>query len=489
VLDSIIEDRALARMASDSGATSSLEALQKAKQAFWQATLTATNDASDENRKSLEASRIAMQEAEKKLARSFTALGHTRRALDVDLAQVRASLPTGSVLIEIARYMHFLGTDKGELRYGAVIIASKGDIQFIPLGVAESLDKLVELFAKSIRGAADDETLRESLQKLNDQAWLPIERKLPLGTTRVILSPDGDLSFLPFAALTGVDDKFVCERYRIDYVSSGRDLLTKTKPDNRRNSVIFANPTFAAVTVRGDTAGRASGAAIDLREMRFSLLPGAEREGTLLAARFKTDGLAPQLFNGMEATETRIHSLNSPHILHLATHGFFVAERNKATARDSVTVNPMQRSGLALAGAQTTLDAWRNGRTPATDSDGILTSEEIGTLKLAGTWLVTLSACDTGSGEARFGEGVMGMRRGFVQAGTQNLLMTIWPIIDETTVKLMLDFYDTAEKTKNAPQALADVQRDWLVKLRKERGLLDAVRLAGPFIMSSLGKN
>jgi CHAT domain-containing protein len=80
------------------------------------------------------------------------------------------------------------------------------------------------------------------------------------------------------------------------------------------------------------------------------------------------------------------------------------------------------------------------------------------------------------------------LRRGFIQAGGQNLLMTLWPISDEKTVQIMLDFYDTAFKNGNAPQALADVQRDWLVKLRKERGLLDAVRLAGPFIMSSQGK-
>jgi CHAT domain-containing protein len=83
---------------------------------------------------------------------------------------------------------------------------------------------------------------------------------------------------------------------------------------------------------------------------------------------------------------------------------------------------------------------------------------------------------------------VMGLRRGFIQAGAQNLLMTLWPISDQTTVKIMLDFYDAALKSGNAPQALADTERDWLVKLRKERGLLDAVRLAGPFIMSSQGK-
>jgi CHAT domain-containing protein len=61
-------------------------------------------------------------------------------------------------------------------------------------------------------------------------------------------------------------------------------------------------------------------------------------------------------------------------------------------------------------------------------------------------------------------------------------------ISDETTVQIMLDFYDAAEKTKNAPEALATTQRDWLVKLRKEHGLLEAVRMAGPFIMSSQGK-
>ena len=66
--------------------------------------------------------------------------------------------------------------------------------------------------------------------------------------------------------------------------------------------------------------------------------------------------------------------------------------------------------------------------------------------------------------------------------------MTLWPISGASTVQIMLDFYDAADKTKNAPQALADVQRDWLVKLREERGLTAAVQLAGPFIMNSQGR-
>src|SRR4029077_11161209 len=122
------------------------------------------------------------------------------------------------------------------------------------------------------------------------------------------------------------------------------------------------------------------------------------------------------------------------------------------------------------------------------ENDGIVTAEEVGGLKLDGTWLVVLSACDTGGGEAKGGDGAWGLRRGLFKAGAQNLLMTLGPISDETTVQIMLDFYDTAFKSGDAPQALADTERDWLVKLRKERGLLPAVQLAGPFIMSSQGK-
>jgi CHAT domain-containing protein len=58
---------------------------------------------------------------------------------------------------------------------------------------------------------------------------------------------------------------------------------------------------------------------------------------------------------------------------------------------------------------------------------------------------------------------------------------------DEETVKLMVDFYVAAQKSGNAPKALAEVQKDWLVRLRKERGLADAVRVAGPFVMTSQG--
>jgi len=233
----------------------------------------------------------------------------------------------------------------------------------------------------------------------------------------------------------------------------------------------------------------------DLQSISLPPLPGTAAEAAALEKRF---GSSAKVFLGPNATKAELRQVNSPHILHLATHGFFLSEIDFGRSTDPLQpgqeipkgklVNPMHRSGLALAGAQTTLQAWGRGEVPPIENNGIVTAEEVGGLKLDGTWLVVLSACETGSGEARAGEGVMGLRRGFIQAGAQNLLMTLWPISDQTTVQIMLDFYDAADKTHNAPQALADVQRDWLVKLRKERGLLEAVRLAGPFIMSSQGR-
>jgi CHAT domain-containing protein len=233
----------------------------------------------------------------------------------------------------------------------------------------------------------------------------------------------------------------------------------------------------------------------DLQNISLPPLPGTAAEAAALQKRF---GSFAKVFLGPNATKAELQRVICPHVLHLATHGFFLPELELPESRDlsqrgedipkGKLVNPMHRSGLALAGAQTTLQAWGRGEVPPIENNGIVTAEEVGGLKLDGTWLVVLSACETGLGEARAGEGVMGLRRGFIQAGAQSLVMTLWPISDQTTVQIMLDFYNAAEKTHNAPQALADVQRDWLVKLRKERGLLDSVRLAGAFIMSSQGK-
>jgi tetratricopeptide (TPR) repeat protein len=286
--------------------------------------------------------------------------------------------------------------------------------------------------------------------------------------------------------------------------------------------VIFANPDFNLQSTKaGGTEPKSRATTVawrqlqkkDLEGVRLPLLPGTEKESSALQTLAKAFGWPTEAFQGRDATKARLRRLQSPRILHLATHGFFLPEGDMTLAgaaagargvgglrpiSDSAATatappkqiqlsNPMQRSGLMLAGAEQTLRAWAAGRVPPTQNDGIVTAEEVASLNLSGTWLAVLSACETGVGEAAAGEGVMGLRRGFIQAGAQNLLMTLWSVEDEETAKFIVDFYSQAQKTGNAPQALAQTQRDWLVKLRKERGVHAAVTIAGPFIMSFQG--
>ena len=236
--------------------------------------------------------------------------------------------------------------------------------------------------------------------------------------------------------------------------------------------------------------------------MIFGALPNTSIEARYLRERSSAWHLEGAVHVGAEASERELKGVKSPYLLHLATHGFFLPD-NSPTNVPTVTPppsllgeqpvpavfhNPMQRSGLALAGAQTTLDAWKRGEVPPSENDGILMAQEVGTMDLKDTWLVVLSACDTGVGEARSGEGVLGLRRGFVQAGAQNLLMTLWPISDRWTVGIMKAFYEKAMATGDAPQAMAEVQAEWLARLRKEKGILLAARLAGPFVLSTRGR-
>ena len=104
-----------------------------------------------------------------------------------------------------------------------------------------------------------------------------------------------------------------------------------------------------------------------------------------------------------------------------------------AEATSTAIENPLLRSGLAFAGA--------NRREGGDGEDGILTALEATALDLWGTRLAVLSACETGVGEARRGDGVYGLRRALVMAGAESQLMTLWQVSDLATRDLMTAYY------------------------------------------------
>src|SRR6266508_4365072 len=502
VLDSLLEDRLVAEASADPRQREINGQPRAEKQRLMQLVLEVPKDLSEAAQKQRTAEKeklsTEVEQLEAGLARQVAGLGKARRALGITVPQVQSVLPKQAVLIELLRYSHHLGKRELETRYGAVVIPASGEPKWVPLGAAAEIEKDVKLYQKSVRGETDEPTLRYVLKALQERVWAPIEKALPEDSTTIIVSPDGELSFVSFATLLTPDDRFLCEKYSIRYVASGRDLVRENKPSGNPMTVVFANPKFDSQAItQAPGSSSAVARSLEMRALQSMSLPPLPGTADEAAALEKWAGKAVKVFLGSNATEAELSLVSSPRVLHLATHGFFLPEielgkqtnplQQPSEIPKTKLQNPMHRSCLALAGAQRTLEAWSRGEVPPIENDGIVTAEEVGGLKLNGTWLVVLSACETGSGEERAGEGVMGLRRGFIQAGGQNLLMTLWPIRDQITVRIMLDFYAAADKTHNAPEALAEIQRTWLVKLRKKHSLRAAVRLAGPFIMSSQG--
>jgi CHAT domain-containing protein len=148
---------------------------------------------------------------------------------------------------------------------------------------------------------------------------------------------------------------------------------------------------------------------------------------------------------GRHATKASLKSVSAPGILHIATHGFFL---NDAGAAKHVE-NPLLRSGLALAGANLNKGGNENG---------ILTALEASSLDLWGTRVVTLSACETGVGEVKNGEGVYGLRRSFFLAGAETLVMSLWPVSDRITREMMTSYYTGLKQGLGRGEALRRAQ-------------------------------
>ena len=212
----------------------------------------------------------------------------------------------------------------------------------------------------------------------------------------------------------------------LGYLLSGRDMLGREVASGGGEPVIVADPDFAW---QGPPKPEEFGAphsecqqcrSADMdRDIKFDKLGATRAEGV-----FVHELLGGTLLLGQEATVSRFKSIHAPRILHVATHGFFLKDQPAACstrleAALSTTDNPYLRSGLALAGAQ----AWQDGQL---ESSGVITAQEIRQMHLQGTELAVLSACDTGLGEIRRGQGVLGLARAFLLSGARTVVMSLW---------------------------------------------------------------
>lgn len=383
------------------------------------------------------------------------------------------TLPNNGVLVEFQYYRLFdvrmaYKQRWGAAQYIALILKPDGSITTVPLGAAASIDATIHkglnssaealLDAEVVWGQLSDQVLKPLLPYLKDyRQWF--------------LSPDGELNRVPFAALPSPQQANtpLGQAVQLRLLTTGRELLRlkQTSASSGKN-VVMANPSYdrlsTALTAPSpvDTSlNKGQRRSAEVGSKNWEPLLGSEREGLQVAQLLNS-----QLLSGAAATTTSLKRQQGPRVLHIATHGFFVADQ-ESPPNDPLRVlqeqnsqleglrqeDPQLRSGLVLAGAnQPTMDP---------NDDGYLTAAEAVTLNLKGTELVVLSACSTGQGEVRTGEGVYGLHRSLTVAGARSTLLSLWKVDDAATAAFMTSFYKRLKAGEGRSDALAAVQKEF----------------------------
>ncbi|WP_437716518.1 CHAT domain-containing tetratricopeptide repeat protein [Sorangium sp. So ce448] len=408
----------------------------------------------------------------------FQLAARTRAARPADAKEppitvegVQAAIPDGAALVEIVQYRPHdpfgppVRPTWGKPRYAAYVVGRRGDVTGVDLGDADAIDAAAAELSRDLSNPERDP--RESARRLDALVMQPIRGAL--GPARwVLLSPDGALNLVPFAALVDEEGGYLIERASFTYLTSGRDLLRAAAPQAgapRGSVLVVADPAFGSLSelAPDDDATRGLRSA-ELAGARFPPLPGTEREAEAVRSALAS----ATVLTGPSATEEAIKRAQRPRVLHIATHGFFLPDqgspadpastRGAAIEGPAWSENPLLRSGLALAGA--------NARRSSSDEDdGILTALEISSLDLHGTQLVVLSACETGLGEVPRGDGVYGLRRALLLAGAETQVMSLWKVGDMATRDLMTSYYAALARGGGRSEALRSAQ----LQIRRER--------------------
>jgi CHAT domain-containing protein/Flp pilus assembly protein TadD len=412
------------------------------------------------------------------------------QSLHVTLEAVQAAIPADAALIEFATYHPFKAKATKVEAYGqprcvAYILRHNGEIQSKELGAAKPIDDAIAALRKSLRNP-NRRDVKRLARAVDERVFQPL-RPLLGEQTRLLISPDGQLNLIPFASLVDEQGRYLVERYSISYLASGRDLLRlQVARESKDGPMVVAAPDFGrrsqveASRLRKREKDASEGqvkkesARSVIREFYFPPLPYAAQEGEALRALLPGSTL---LTKG-QATKAALGQARSPLILHVATHSFFLEDLKlappggrgyqpfdedpkhilKQIEESGIRIeSPLLRSGLALAGA--------NEHTE--EDNGILTALEVTGLNLWGTKLVVLSACDTGVGEVKNGDGVHGLRRALALAGSETQVMSLWAVLDKVTRDLMVAYYRKLKEGKGRGEALRQVQLEMLKQVRR----------------------
>ena len=270
----------------------------------------------------------------------------------------------------------------------------------------------------------------------------------------LIISTDGALRLLPFEVLMD-GDKYLIESKQIRYTPSAKEFIRTHKfniKDEGKDITMFSDPNYESKSGKimemvADTPN--VNKAVQTRSIKnmgtFKRLRGFKKEEEVLQSSFS----GVKLFSRENANEENILAVKSPKILHITTHGYFISDEN--------ITNPMLKSGVALSGA--------NIGIKQQTGEGLVNALKLSGLSLDGTDLVVLSACETGLVDVKDTSSVASLPKTFIQAGSKNVLMSLWSVDDNSTVELMKEFYTDTQGNENK---FNEVLRNAKIKMIKE---------------------
>jgi CHAT domain-containing protein/tetratricopeptide (TPR) repeat protein len=492
------EVRALSVRAAAAGDSPAAKELREARAELARLTLAGGADPAAAAR------RKALADREKQLVLLLGAGGRFDRPMPwVEVDDLRRRLPEKSVFVDIARFgpVRLAPRTVGEPNYGAAryvawVTPKDGPVRLIDLGPTDEIDDMVRAVRTEMADApkavvrlgepAAEKQLRTKLDALSARVLHPLLKKI--GTAdRWVVSPDGGLWLLPWTALTLPDDRYAVEAHKIRTVVSGRDLVAAGPPGVTPTApVVVADPDFdldaaeALKEARRLLRGLFRGSP-DTRALRRELglgkaprLPGTATEAEAIAPRLEAWlGVKPRVFTDRQALKSVVLAARNPAALVLSTHGYF-KEDQRARVREEAGptraalraadgrpfADPLTRCGLLFAAC--------NSPGPAGGDDGVLTGLDVLGCDLRGTRLVVLSACETGLGDVRNGEGVAGLRQAFHLAGAESVVATLWQVPDRDSALLMAGFFGQLGGGKARDAALRAAQLEQ-VKRRRDR--------------------
>ncbi len=450
-------------------------------------------------------------DTEQELVRRSAPVAEHQKLSSVSWRDVQKALRKDEAAVEFVRFRFHDGKKwTGTSYYAALVVVPQINTTptLVLLGPATKLEgNPLIAYRETVASRSADGSMRANkrvsataLRKLYLTIWKPLEPALGRAK-RVFVSPDGVLNEIALGILPTGSGSLLLEQYDLRTLSSTKDILRAKHVAGTMTAVLFGNPKFTlteteqrealanldspvvpnpglVTTIQTEARSR------ELRAGRLLALPKTEKEVESIQSMLKRAGWQTQAYTGGRALKVAIQHVQSPRLLHLATHGFFLPDQEswKNVFQGDLPPGleePMLRSGLFLAGA----DRFLSGAPSVADlDDGVLTAYEAAGLNLQGTELVVLSACDTGLGVLKNGEGVFGLRRALQEAGAESVLMSMWKVPDRETQELMDLFYGNWLAGMDKHEALRQAQLEVRKKVKNRYGY-DVPAAWGAFVL------